>query len=89
MLVFIFVLLLLVWIYLRTRKPPNFPPGPPRLPVVGSLPFMGGSGEKPSLLYGIGDQMKKHGKIFGFYFSSTPNVVITDYNLVKYFLQGG
>jgi hypothetical protein len=82
MFLLIFVILLLVWIYQSTRKPKNFPPGPPRLPVVGGLPFMGGSGEKPSLLHGIVDQVKKHGPIFGFYFGKTPTVVIADYHLV-------
>ncbi len=85
MLLLIFVALLLVWIYQSTRKPKNFPPGPPRLPIVGGFPFMGGSGENPSLLHGIIDQVKKHGPIFGFYYGNTPTVVIADYNLVNKF----
>jgi hypothetical protein len=83
MLLLIFVGLLLIWIYQSTRKPKNFPPGPPRLPVVGGFPYTGGSGEKPSLLHGIIDQVKKHGPIFGFYYGNTPTVVIADYNMVN------
>ncbi len=26
-----------VLLYISTRKPPNFPPGPPRLPVIGHM----------------------------------------------------
>ena len=26
-----------VLLYVSTRKPPNFPPGPPRLPVIGHM----------------------------------------------------
>jgi hypothetical protein len=48
-------ILLLAWTYLRTRKPKNFPPGPP--PIVGSITYMMGSGNKPSLLLGITDQV--------------------------------
>ena len=50
------VLLLVFLIYKSTRKPKNFPPGPPRLPVVGSLPYMGVESkpsEPKSLLTGI------------------------------------
>ena len=57
--------------------------GPLRLPIVGSLPFMGGSGPQKSLLHGLSEQVKKHGPIFGFYFGKTPNVVIADYSLVS------
>jgi hypothetical protein len=63
----IFGILFVIWIYRSTRKPKNFPPGPPRLPVLGSLPFMGGSETKKSLLHGIIDQVNKHGPIVGFY----------------------
>jgi hypothetical protein len=48
-----FVVLLLVRIYKSTRKPDKFPPGPPRLPVVGGLPYLVGSSQKSSLLVEI------------------------------------
>ena len=88
MLTLIFAFLLAVLLYLSTRKPKNFPPGPPRLPILGSLPFMTGSGPSPSLLHGIIDQVKKHGPIFGFYFGKTPAVVIADYHLVSHSKAG-
>jgi hypothetical protein len=29
--------LVAILLYISTRKPPNFPPGPPRLPVIGHM----------------------------------------------------
>ena len=83
MLLIFFGVLLLIWLYQSTRKPKNFPPGPPRLPVLGSLPYMGGSGPQKSLLCGIIEQVKEHGPIVGFYFGKTPAVIIADYHLVS------
>ena len=51
----IFVLLILLT-YKGTKKPEHFPPGPPRLPVIGSLPYIitrSDPSEAPSLMTGI------------------------------------
>lgn len=82
-LIAIFVVVLSVWLYQMTRKPENFPPGPPRLPLVGGIPYMMGSANRPSLLAGLEQNVKKYGSVFGFYFGRTPAVVIADYDLVK------
>ena len=45
----------LLLIFKSTRKPKKFPPGPPRLPIVGSLPYMAirnRPSNPPSLLTG-------------------------------------
>ena len=60
------------------RRPPNFPPGLPRLPVVGSSPFL-----RPNLYQVIKRNHKKYDGIFSFYLGKTPTVVVTDYNLYK------
>ena len=67
------VILLLGWFFIRTRKPKNFPPGPPRLPIVGSFPYMMGSGDSPCLLYGISDQVIK---INNFYLNNFKSKVV-------------
>ena len=82
-LIAIFITLLSIWIYRSTRKPERFPPGPPRLPFVGSLPYMMGSINRPSLLAGLEQNVKKYGPVFGFYFGQTPAVVIADFALLK------
>jgi hypothetical protein len=58
---FLVALLLAAWFFLRSRKPNNFPPGPPRLPVIGSLPYIVTSGPKPSLMRGLIEQVRSTG----------------------------
>ncbi len=55
--------LLLLLLRFLFRRPPGFPPGPPRLPLVGSLPFAVGGGKKPSLFHGSRDLVRKYGKV--------------------------
>ena len=48
--------LLILLTYKGTKKPKCFPPGPPRLPVIGSLPYIitrSDPSEPPSLMTGI------------------------------------
>jgi hypothetical protein len=47
----IFVAVFCFWFWKRTRKPEAFPPGPPRWPVIGSLPHI--SGKHNNLLLGL------------------------------------
>ena len=72
----------LYWFYQHTRKPPNFPPGPKRWPVLGSLlemfPAM-----PPSTLASNEYLRKKHGDVFGMYVSNEPVVVFSGYETIK------
>ncbi len=84
MILFVAVGLLFVfWLMTLTRKPNNFPPGPPRLPFIGGLPYMLSSSGEPSFLHGLEENIEKYGSVFGFYFGQTPAVVIADSGLIK------
>ena len=77
----LFVALFAVWFYKRTRKPDNFPPGPPRWPIVGSLPHI--SNKQNNLLLGLREPFKKYGPLVGYYVGSTPIVLVADYDVLK------
>ena len=57
--IILFFILLPYWVYLRTRKPKNFPPGPMRLPIVGGVPCMRGHDKVKSLIKGITEQVRR------------------------------
>ena len=78
--VIIVVLILIVWAWKKTRKPANFPPGPPRAPIVGSVPFL--KEPKNQLVSSI-DLREKYGKIFGYFLGNTPVVNIGDLKIIK------
>jgi Cytochrome P450 len=71
----------LVRFYRRTQKPEDFPPGPPRWPVIGSLPHI--SNKQNNLLLGLRDPVKKFGPILGYYVGSTPIVLVADFDFLK------
>ena len=77
----VFVMVLCVWLYKRTQKSTNFPPGPPRLPVVGSLPYI--TGKQQNLLLGLRDMVSKYGPVVGYYIGSTPIVLVSDFEILK------
>ena len=94
MLTLIFVAIIIItfssWWYLNTKIPENFPPGPPRYPIVGSGRYMlleGENGTKKSLMHGIFQNVEKYGKLFGFYLGSQPFVVVADYGMMKDLLK--
>ena len=78
--IFLLPLLLLV---LKSRKAKNFPPGPPRLPLIGSLPYLTDFAHQHSLIHINRKMSAQYGKIWGCYFGNTPVVKISDYDLAK------
>jgi hypothetical protein len=72
--------LIAYWIYLRTRKPAKFPPGPPRLPVLGSLPFIDVKG---SFVHSMKYVAEKYGPVAGIFLGNKPTIIISDYNIIK------
>lgn len=69
----------------QTSKPANFPPGPPRYPLIGSILSMTKNpwDSKPSVFWGVLQMQKKYGNVFGMYLGSMRTVVLTNYEDIK------
>ena len=84
------IVIFCIWYYTNSKVPSHFPPGPPRYPLIGSLPFMmrrGRNATQKSLMLGILHNVSKYGNIVGFYLGSKPFVVIADYDMMKELLK--
>ena len=65
-------------------KPKNFPHGPPRLPIVGSLPFMMKDFKSGrSILHNFQYVTAKYGKCVGLYLGPKQAVLISDFEMIK------
>ena len=75
--------LLLYWIlYESTKKTPRFPNGPPRLPVVGGLPWVI-KGSNGNAIQALENLYSRYGKVCGFYIGGAKFIILSDYELVK------
>lgn len=61
----------------------RFPPGPPAIPILGSIPFLWGKGPERF----VNENMKSYGAVTGFYTGSYPTIVINDWELAKSLFQ--
>ena len=75
-------LLFVFWLYKSTQKAPNFPNGPPRLPVIGGLPWLI-KGSNGSTIQSYENLCEQYGKACGFYIGYGKFIVLSDYELVK------
>ncbi|TRY77176.1 hypothetical protein TCAL_10934 [Tigriopus californicus] len=80
-LTFVVIGLLLYWSLKKFMKPRNFPPGPPSIPILGSLPFM----PKEAMATGILWQhfKSRYGKVMGMMIGDQPVIGIYDFDLIK------
>ncbi len=62
-------------------RPIQQPPGPPRLPAIGSFPFM--LSEGPGLFNAARLLVRRYGSLTYFHIGRTPFVLISDYALLK------
>ena len=76
----IFFGLLAYLIYKSTQKPEKFPLGPPKLPLVGSFPYLGKTG---SFAHSIIEVVKKYGPVTGIFLGNKPAVFVADYDILK------
>ena len=86
----LFVVVFSIWWHLSSAVPKDFPPGPRRFPIFGSLFFMLEFSEllkDSTLIHAVLRNVENYGKLFGFYIGSQPYVVIADYNYIKEVLK--
>ena len=62
----LFGLMIYLW-KIKTSKPSKFPPGPPRYPIIGSVPFITPPNQSPNIFWGVCQLQKQYGNIFGMY----------------------
>ncbi len=76
------------WLINSIRRPVDFPPGPPRVPILGSLPFVA---PFKSSVFGINFSFlgakeklaEKYGNVCGFFMGTTPVVLISDPDVMR------
>lgn len=80
----IYVALFLYYIYKYcTYRPPNFPPGPPRIPIFGSYLSLLLLDRKNLHLAVLRLCKWYKTKVLGFYIGDTPTIVANDYESVR------
>ena len=70
------IVFLLVWYYFQI--PSNLPPGPPALPIIGSLPFTGLLFHETFLKW-----RPKYGDIASLYIGNELGVILSNYDVIK------
>ena len=77
-----FAIVSLFAIYKWSSKPDKFPPGPPILPFVGSLPFLPPEVKQGKIKFQTYLQ-QAYGPIAGVYMNNRPVVIVSEFNLIK------
>jgi len=75
----LFLLLMFKLLINWFKKPEKFPPGPPTVPILGSLPFLPGSGIEKF----VSEYIASFGKVTGLVAGSNYIVMINDWKLAK------
>ena len=78
-LVTIFLLILFRYLIKYFQRPPKYPPGPPSIPILGSLPFLPGSGTEKF----VSDYVASFGPVTGLIQGSYYIAMINDWKLAK------
>ena len=73
------LLILIKFIFKLFQKPKGFPPGPPIIPIAGSLPFLKGIGVEKW----VSPDVASYGPVTGLYSGSYPFIMINDWKLAK------
>jgi len=73
------VLLTIQYLFSSHRRRKKFPPGPPQIPIFGSLPFLRGNGIEKF----VGESVMQYGDLVGLKVMDYPTVMINDWYLAK------
>ena len=76
---FLLTCLLIILIKLVFKRPVRFPPGPPHIPIAGSLPFLFGIGVERY----VSPKIASYGPVTGMYLGTYPSIMINDWKLAK------
>ncbi|XP_043188996.1 cytochrome P450 2J3-like [Amphibalanus amphitrite] len=82
---FALVLLVLHWLYQNTRKPASYPPGPLRLPLIGTMWKSHRGGGPPFIRHCA--MARQYGKLVGYFTFHQPAVMIFDADLAREILS--
>ncbi|XP_041650585.1 cytochrome P450 2F2-like isoform X1 [Cheilinus undulatus] len=77
--ILLWICVIFITLQLKSRRPKNFPPGPPTLPIVGNLLHM--SPENP--LKDFERFRKSYGNVYSLYFGPKPAVVLNGMEAMK------
>ena len=75
------VVFLGLWLYLDTRFPDMFPPGPRPLPIIGNMVIMAKNPKQSHLI--LMDLSQKYGSVVGFKMGNYPAVILNDMDSLK------
>ena len=78
-LITLLLVVLVKFILTLFSKPHNFPPGPPHLPIIGSLPFLQGEGLEKY----VGQAVAAYGPVTGLFAGAYPMLMVNDWKLAK------
>ncbi|KAG9450430.1 hypothetical protein H6P81_010395 [Aristolochia fimbriata] len=74
-----FIFLLIIFTTKRSQKHP-WPPGPPKLPIIGNLHQLQKGG--PLVHINLAEMAKQYGQIMKIWFGTKPTIVVSDYKSV-------
>ena len=77
-LVFAAVILFIFYFWKSVKKPSNYPPGPPKWPLIGSFAFSPFASQKENHRVKVANMVEEYGPTVGLYLGSTPIVYLHD-----------
>ena len=70
--------ILVIYLHFYRKPPPNLPPGPFSLPIIGTLPFLGVDIREP-----LRRLSEKYGDVYTVYFGPRRVIILNSYDAIK------